>query len=324
MVTLQDILKAQKVIAPYAKHTPLCRSEFLSQLCKANIYLKLDNLQPTHSFKVRGVMNKLLNLTAEEKAKGVVTASAGNHGQAVAFGAKELDFSAKVVVPTNTPKVKIEGIKGFGADLLLFGENYPEAEAEAKRIAAEQRRLYISPYNDESIVAGHGTAGLEILQDKPEIDTVVVPVGGGGLISGISIAIKSLKPNVQVIGVQSQAVPIMYESLKAGRIIPPHRHEPTTVAEGLSGGIEKGSITFNIAQEYVDKVILVKEVTIRKAVYLLCRNEGQVVEGSGVAGVAMLLENSNDFTGHSVALEVTGGNIDQSLLKTIIDEQEKN
>lgn len=324
MVTLQDIQKAQKTIAQYAKHTPLCRSEFLSQLCKANIYLKLDNLQPTHSFKVRGVMNKLLNLTVEEKNKGVVTASAGNHGQAVAFGAKELDFSAKVVVPTNTPKVKIEGIKRFGADLILFGENYPEAEAEAKRIAAEQSRLYISPYNDEKIVAGHGTAGLEILQDQPEIDTVVVPVGGGGLISGISIAIKSLKPNAQVIGVQSQAVPIMYESLKAGRIIPPHRHEATTVAEGLSGGIEKDSITFNIAQEYVNKVILVKEATIRKAVYLLCKNEGQVVEGSGVAGVAMLLENSNDFTGHSVALEVTGGNIDQTLLRTIIDEQENN
>lgn len=269
-------------------------------------------------------MNKLLNLTVEEKTKGVVTASAGNHGQAVAFGAKELDFSAKVVVPTNTPKVKIEGIKRFGADLLLFGDNYPEAEAEAKRIAAEQSRLYISPYNDEKIVAGHGTAGLEILQDQPEIDIVVVPVGGGGLISGISIAIKSLKTNSEVIGVQSQAVPIMYESLKAGRIIPPHRHEPTTVAEGLSGGIEKGSITFNIVQEYVDNVILVKEATIRKAVYLLCKNEGQVVEGSGVAGVAMLLENSNDFTGHSVALEVTGGNIDQSLLRTIIDEQDNN
>jgi len=323
MVTLQDIQNAQKTIAPYAKHTPLCRSEFLSEQCKANIYLKLDNLQPTHSFKVRGVMNRLLNLTNEEKAKGVVTASAGNHGQALAFGAKELGFSAKVVVPTNTPEVKVEGIKRFGADLLMFGENYPEAEAEAKRIAAEQRRLYISPYNDELIVAGHGTAGLEILQDQPEVDILVVPVGGGGLISGISIAVKSLKPNTKVIGVQSRAVPIMYESLKAGRIVPPHRHEPITVAEGLSGGIEKGSITFSIAQKYVDKVMLVKEETIRKAVYLLCKNEGQVVEGSGVAGVAMLLENSNDFTGHSVALEITGGNIDQSLLREIIEEQEK-
>ncbi len=322
MVTLEDIQKAQKTIAPYAKQTPLCRSEFLSKLCSANIYLKLDNLQPTHSFKVRGVMNKLLNLTAEEKKRGVVTASAGNHGQAVAFGAKEIGFSAKVVVPTNTPQVKVEGIRRFGADLLLFGANYPEAEAKAKELAAQERRLYISPYNDEYIVAGHGTAGLEIVEERPEVDVVAVPVGGGGLISGISIAVKSLKPTAQVIGVQSQAVPIMYESLRAGRIIPAHRHEPTTVAEGLSGGIEQNSITFGIAQKNVDRVILVKETSIRKAVYLLCTHEGLVVEGSGVAGVAMLLEKPTEFSGQTVVLMVTGGNIDESLLKTIIDEQQ--
>ena len=321
MVTLEDIQKAQKTIAPYAKQTPLCRSEFLSKLCSANVYLKLDNLQPTHSFKVRGVMNKLLNLSAEEKKRGVVTASAGNHGQAVAFGAKEIGFSAKVVVPTNTPQVKVEGIRRFGTDLLLFGANYPEAEAKAKELAQQEGRLYISPYNDEFIVAGHGTAGLEIVEERPEVDVVVVPVGGGGLISGISIAIKSLKPTAQVIGIQSQAVPIMYESFRAGRIIPAHRHEPTTVAEGLSGGIEQNSITFGIAQKYVDRVVLVKEASIRKAVYLLCANEGLVVEGSGVAGAAMLLEKPTEFRGQTVVLMVTGGNIDQSLLKTIIDEQ---
>ncbi len=321
MVTLADIQKAQKTVASYVKQTPLCRSDFLSELCHADVYLKLDNLQPTHSFKVRGVMNKILNLTADEKAKGVVTASAGNHGQAVAFGAKELVFSAKVVVPTNTPTVKVEGIKRYGAELLLFGANYPEAEAKAKQLAKEEGRLYISPYNDELIVAGHGTAGLEILQQQPDVDVVVVPVGGGGLISGISLAVKSQKPNAQVIGVQSRAVPIMYESLKAGRIVPPHRHEPNTIAEGLSGGIEQGSITFGIVQRYVDRVMLVREETIRRAVYLLCKNEGQVVEGSGVAGVAMLLENSEAFSGHCVALEVTGGNIDESLLSAIIAEQ---
>jgi threonine dehydratase len=321
MVTLQDIQKAQKNIAPYAKVTPLYRSEFLSTLCAADIYLKLDNLQPTHSFKIRGVMNKLLNLTAEQKKQGVVTASAGNHGQAVAFGAKEIGFSAKVVVPTNTPLVKVEGIRRFGADLLLFGANYPEAEAKAKELAQQEGRLYISPYNDEFIVAGHGTAGLEIVQEMPKVDVVVVPVGGGGLISGISIAFKSLKPTAQVIGVQSQAVPIMYESLRAGRIIPAHRHEPTTVAEGLSGGIEQNSITFGIAQKYVDRVVLVKEASIRKAVYLLCANEGLVVEGSGVAGAAMLLEKPTEFRGQTVVLMVTGGNIDESLLKTIIAEQ---
>ncbi len=322
MVTLQDIQTAQTTIKPYAKPTPLTRSEFLSDQCQANVFLKLENLQVTHSFKVRGVINKLLHLTPQEKAKGVVTASAGNHGQAVAFGARELGFSAKVVVPTNTPKVKIEGIKQFGADLLLFGETYPEAEAKAKELAAKEGRLYVSPYNDPLIVAGHGTVGLEILQALPSVGVVVVPVGGGGLIAGISIAVKNLKPNTQVIGVQSEAVPIMYESLRAGRIVPPHRHEQNTIAEGLSGGIENGSITFNIAQQFVDEVMLVKEETIKRAVYLLCENEGQVVEGSGVAGVAMLLENSESFIGKSVALVVSGGNIDDSLLKRIIAEQE--
>lgn len=323
MVILEDIKKAQKATAAYAKETPMYRSEYLSSLCQAEIYLKLENLQPTHSFKVRGVMNKLLNLTPQEKSKGVVTASAGNHGQAVAFGAKELGFPAKVVVPTNTPQVKVDGIRRFGAELLLYGANYPESEAKAKQLSKEEGRLYISPYNDPYIIAGHGTAGLEILEQQPNIEVVVVPVGGGGLISGISIAVKSLRPQTEVVGVQSVAVPIMYESLEAGRIVPPHRHQPNTIAEGLSGGIEAGSITFSIAQQYVDRVVLVREETIRKAVYLLCKEEGLVVEGSAVAGVALLLEHPEEFKGKKVALVVTGGNIDQSLLKTIIGEQEK-
>jgi threonine dehydratase len=322
MVTLKNIQQAQKTIAPYAKPTPLTRSKFLSELCSDDVFLKLENQQVTHSFKIRGVINKLLNLSPEEKARGVVTASAGNHGQAVAFGAQKLGFSAKIVVPTNTPKIKVDGIKQYGADLLLFGETYSETEKKAKEIATQEGCLYISPYNDELIVAGHGTVGLEILKALPNVDVVIVPVGGGGLISGISIAVKSLKPNVQVIGVQSEASPIMYESLKAGKIVPPHRHEPYTVAEGLSGGIEKGSITFTIAQQYVDEVMLVREESIRHAVYLLWKNEKQVVEGSGVAGVAMLLENNDSFTGQTVAVVVTGGNIDDSLFKSILASEE--
>lgn len=317
-VTLQNIKQAQKTIAPYAKSTPLVRSKFLSDLCSASIYLKLENLQVTHSFKIRGVINKLVNLSSEEKAMGVVTASAGNHGQAVAFGAKELGFGAKIVVPVNTPKIKIDGIKQYGAELILYGANYPEAEAKAKELASGESCLYISPYNDELIVAGHGTVGLEILQELPNVDAVVVPVGGGGLISGVSIAFKAEKPDVEVIGVQSEAVPIMYESLRAGKIVPPHRHQLNTIAEGLSGGIEKGSITFTIARQFVDEVMLVREETIRHAVYLLWENERQLVEGSGVVGVAMLLENSESFIGQSVAVVVSGGNIDDSLFKSIL------
>jgi threonine dehydratase len=322
MVTLNDIQQAQKTIAAYAVPTPMIRSKFLSELCNNDVFLKLENQQVTHSFKIRGVINKLLNLSVEEKAKGVVTASAGNHGQAVAYGAQKLGFSAKIVVPTKTPKIKVEGIKQFGADLLLFGETYSEAEKKAKEIAAKEGCLYISPYNDELIVAGHGTAGLEILKELPNVDVVIVPVGGGGLISGISIAIRSQKPTAQVIGVQSQASPVMYESLKAGKIVPPHRHEPYTVAEGLSGGIEKDSITFTIAQQYVDEVMLVREESIRRAVYLLWKNEKQVVEGSGVAGIAMLLENKDSFTRQTVAVVITGGNIDDSLFESILSSEE--
>jgi threonine dehydratase len=322
MVTLQEIRDAQKAIAPFAKHTPLERSKYLSNLTDADVFLKLENLQVTHSFKVRGVINKLLHLSSKEKAQGVITASAGNHGQAVAFGAQKLGFSAKIVVPTNTPKVKVEGIKQYGADLLLFGETYPEAERKAKELAQNEGRLYISPYNDPLIVAGHGTIGLEIMGELPNVDVVLVPVGGGGLIAGISTAIKNLKPDVQVIGVQSEATPIMYESLKAGKIVPAHRHNPRTVAEGLAGGIEKGSITFTIAQQYVDEVMLVREETLRKAVYLLYTNEKQTVEGSGAAGVAMLLENKDAFSGLTVAAVLSGGNIDSSLLQSILASEE--
>jgi threonine dehydratase len=202
MVNLQDILVAQHEIESYIKSTPLVHSKFLSDLSGGEIYLKMENQQVTHAFKVCGVMNRLLHLTAQEKTRGVVTASAGNHGQALAMGAQKLGFKAKIVVPTNTPKIKVEGIRQYGAELVLYGGNYPESELKAKELSQTERLLYISPYNDELIVAGHGTVGLEILRELPKADMVVVPVGGGGLISGVGIATKSLKPNMQVIGVQ--------------------------------------------------------------------------------------------------------------------------
>ncbi len=322
MVKLEDIEQAQKNISSYAKLTPLIPSKFASELINGNVFLKLENEQVTHSFKVRGVINKLLSLSAEEKAKGVVTASAGNHGQAVAYGAQKLGFQAKIVVPTRAPQVKVNGIRQFGAELVLFGDTYDEAERKAKQLAAQEGRLYISPYNDERIVAGHGTVGLEILKELPNVDVVIVPVGGGGLIGGIAIAVKTQKPTVKVIGVQSAASPVMYESLKAGKIVPPHRHERYTIAEGLVGAVEKGSITFGIAQQYVDEVTLAREESLRHAVYLLWKNEKQVVEGSGAAGVALLLENKDSFKGQTVAVVISGGNIDPYLFDGIIAGEE--
>jgi len=322
MVNLEDIEQAQKNIGSYAKLTPLTQSKFLSELCGGNVFLKWENQQPTHSFKIRGVINKLLSLTTEEKAKGIVTASAGNHGQAVAYGAQKLGFKAKIVVPTHTPQVKVDGIRQFGAELVLYGETYDEAEKKAKELAMQEGRLFISPYNDQCIVAGHGTVGLEILNDLPTVDSVIVPVGGGGLIGGIAIAVKSQKPNVRVIGVQSTASPVMYESLKAGRIVPAHRHERYTIAEGLVGAVEKDSITFSIALKYVDEVTLVREEWIRQAVYLLWKNEKQVVEGSGAAGVGWLMENKDLFIGQTVAVVISGGNIDPYLFNGILAAEE--
>ncbi len=319
MINLEDIRDAQKAVAPYIKNTPLVFSEFLSSSCGGKIYLKLENQQVTHAFKIRGALYKLLNLSKKEKTLGIITASAGNHGQAVAYAAKKLGLPAKIVVPTNTPHVKIKGIKKYGADLVLFGESYDEAEKHAKDLAKKDDCAYISPYDDKLIIAGHGTVGLEIVAALPNIDSVIVPVGGGGLVSGVSIAMKGIKPEVEVIGVQSEASPVMYESLKAGKIVP-HKKAPT-IAEGLSGGIEKGSLTFEIARKCIDKMLLVTEATIRHAVYLLWTHEKQVVEGSGAAAIGPLLEDRTMFRGKSVACVLTGGNIDNELLNSILSSE---
>jgi threonine dehydratase len=316
MISLQAIRDAREAIGPFVESTPLVRSQFLSNLCGCSVFLKLENLQITNSFKIRGAFNRLLNLSLEEKTRGIITASAGNHGQAVAYAARKLNFPAKIVVPKTTPKIKIDGIKKYGVGLVLFGDIYDEAEQKAKDLARKDGLVFVSPYNDELTIAGHGTIGLEIIEALPNVDTVIVPVGGGGLISGISIAIKSAKSNVQIIGVQSEASPVMYESLKAGKIVDARKTK--SIAEGLSGGIEKGSITFKIVQEYVDKVLLVREETIRRAVYLLWDSEKQVTEGSGAAAIAPIIEKKSLFGGKTVVAVITGGNIEAKLFQSIL------
>jgi threonine dehydratase len=316
MVTLQTIQKARLDTASLIKQTPLVRSEFLSNLSGGEVFLKLENLQITNSFKPRGAVNRLLHLSAEEEDRGIITASAGNHGQGVAYAAQKLGLPAKVVVPKTTPHVKIEGIRKFGAELVLFGDNYDEAECRAKELARRDGCAYISPYDDELIISGHGTVGLEIVEACPGVDVVVVPVGGGGLISGVSIAVKSTKPEVEIVGVQSEASPVMYESLKAGRIV--EAPKAKTIAEGLSGGIEKGSLTFEIVKNCIDRMLLVKESTIRRAVHLLWTQDKQVAEGSGAAAIAPILENNAMFKGKAVVCLITGGNIDDDLFKEIL------
>jgi threonine dehydratase len=319
MISLRDIEDARETIRNLVKRTPLVYSQFLSNFCGGEVHLKLENLQITSSFKIRGALNKMLHLSAEEKRRGIVTASAGNHAQAVAIGAEKLNLSVKIVVPRDTPKVKIDRIRKRNVELILYGDIYDEAEQKAIDLARKDGLTYISPYNDELVIAGQGTIGLEILEDLPTVDTAIVPVGGGGLISGISVAVKSIKPSVQIIGVQSEASPVMYESLKAGKIVDVELRE--SIADGLFGGIEKGSITFGIIQKYVDDFLLVKEETIRKAVFLLWDKERQVVEGAGAVSVAPIIANKGLFVGKEVVAVISGGNIEDRLFRSMLTSE---
>jgi threonine dehydratase len=316
MLTLQDIKDARETIRELVKRTPLLHSQFLSDFCGGDVYLKLENQQITNSFKIRGALNKMLHLSVEEMQKGVITASAGNHAQAVAIGAEKLNISTKIIVPKNTPKVKIDKIKKHNVELILYGDIYDEAEQKAIELAKKNGLTYISGYNDKLVIAGQGTIGLEILEDLPNVDMVTVPIGGGGLISGISLAVKSVKPSVRVIGVQSEASPVMYESLKAGKIVDVKLRE--SIADGLFGGIEKGTITFGLVQKYVDDVMLIKEETIRKAIYLLWDKEKQVTEGSGAVAIAPILEDKRLFAGKTAVAVISGGNIDDKLFQSIL------
>ncbi len=302
------------------EQTPLIRSSFFSDLCGGEVYLKLENQQVTNSFKVRGALNRMLRLSDEEKRRGIVTASAGNHAQAVAVGAEMLKVKAKIVIPKTTPKIKVNAIKKREVHLLLYGEIYDEAEQKALDLAESEGLTYISPYNDRFVISGNGTIGLEILDEFSQVDTIVVPVGGGGLISGLGVAVKGLRPSVRIVGVQSEASPVMYESLKSGRIVDIEMKE--SIADGLFGGIEKGSITFKLVQEWVDDVCLVKEETIRRAVCVLWKNENQVVEGAGATAPALLMERPQAFEGKKVVAVITGGNIDGGLLQQLLASED--
>jgi threonine dehydratase len=323
MITLQQIQDAKRTINGSVRRTPLIRSSFLSELCHGDFFLKLENLQLTNAFKIRGAVNKIQHMSSEELKRGIVTASAGNHAQGVAVAAEKLGLKldVKIVVPLNTPRIKIEKIKKHNVNLICFGNIYDEAEQHAKEISQETGATYISPYNDELIIAGQGTIGLEILEDMPNVDRILVPVGGGGLISGISLAARNIKPDVEIFGVQSEASPSMHSSLKAGELVTVEVRE--SLADGLSGNIEAGSITFQIMRRNVDDLILVKEESIRKAIYLLWKKDGQIVEGAAATVVSALLENPQPFSSKRTVAVITGGNIEDSVLNEILASEMK-
>ena len=316
-IDISHIKDAKKALKPFIKKTTLKYSHFLSSLCQGTIYLKLENTQLSHSFKIRGAFNKILKLTLKEKQKGIITCSSGNHGLATAIAAKKLNVAVKIVIPETTPRKKVDKIKKYNVDLVLYGD-YDEAEQKALELARQEEKTYISPYNDVDIIAGQGTVGLEILEEFPEVEKVLVPIGGGGLVAGIAIAIKNKNRAIEVIGAQSEASPVMYESLKAGKILKPEELKiQDSIADGLSGGIEENSITFTITQKNVDEVILVKEETIKEAIRLLWEKDNQIVEGAGAVGPAVVIENKEQFKNKKTVIIISGGNINDELFNKI-------
>lgn len=313
---MHDIEDARKTIRDHINKTPLIRSEFLSGLCSGDVYLKLENAQVTNSFKIRGAINRMMKLSAEERKCGVIAASSGNHAQAIGFGAEKLNLKATVVVPENCPKIKVEKIKRYNIKLILHGEIYDVTEQYARALAKEEGLTFISSYNDPFVVAGQGTVGLEILEDLSSVDTIIVPIGGGSLISGIAIAAKSIKPGIEILGVQPETTPAIYYCLKAGKIIDVGMRD--TVADGLSGNIEQGSITFEMIQRYVDEVLLCDEETIRSAIRVLWEKERQVAEGSGAIAIAPIMISKERFARKRTVAVISGGNIDKGLFQDIL------
>jgi threonine dehydratase len=317
MIALKDIEQARQRIADRIYQSPCAYSETISRRTGKRVFFKLENLQMTGSFKERGALNRLLTLTAEEKQRGVITASAGNHGMAVAFHTRNLGIQSTVVMPTHAPLIKVTQVRGYGAEARLFGADYDGAFDEAEKIARERDLVYVHPFNDPLIVAGQGTIGLELHEQNPELDAVVVPVGGGGLIAGIALALKSFNPKIRVIGVQSEQVPSMKAAVETGRPVqvPP----ATTIADGISVRAV-GEIPLEIVHRYVDEIVTVSEGEIAEAVLMLLEIEKTVAEGAAAAGLAALAHDKIAFGGENVALVVSGGNIDVNLISRIIEK----
>ncbi|HYQ44869.1 MAG TPA: threonine ammonia-lyase [Polyangiaceae bacterium] len=317
MVRLNDIAAAQLTILGKVRRTPLVDSPTVSELTRAEVRLKLENLQFTGSFKERGACNRLELMPAEERARGVVTASAGNHAQAVARHGARLGVSVTVVMPEATPLVKVTATRRFGAQVILSGANYDEAASLAAKLSAERNAVYLHPFDDPWVIAGQGTVGLEILADAPELDAIVVPVGGGGLIAGVACAVKESNPNVRVLGVEARRFPSMKYALES--VLPPALPGGKTIADGIAVR-RVGELTRELTKQYVDEIALVDEAEIAQAVLLLLEREKTVVEGAGAVGVAALLHHRfADLEGKRVAVVLSGGNIDVNLISRIIE-----
>ena len=315
MVTLDDIRKSREAVYRVARRTPTLRPESLSKHLGVDLYLKAECLQRTGSFKVRGAANKLASLTEEERARGVIAASAGNHAQGVAVAAAAMGVEATVVMPEHATLAKLSATRSYGANVVQHGSDFGAAVSLARQLAEERDLVFVSAFDDEQIITGQGTLGLELIEECPMAETIIVPVGGGGLISGIATALKAVRPEVKVIGVQSAAAPAAALSLQQGRSI---RETPgPTLADGVAIP-EPGALTLEAMQQYVDAIVTVDEEAIAQAIVLILERTKLIVEGAGALGVAALLSGAIEGPTGCTAVVLSGGNIDINVLASIV------
>ncbi len=310
----EKITEAEKRIRPYLRETPLEYSYVLNKMTESEVYLKLENIQVTGSFKARGALNKIL-LLAKSNAK-IVTASTGNHGLGVANALLVVKKEGTIYLPKNASVAKVEAIRMRGVPVEFYGESGEETEHYVRKLSETTGQIYVSPYNDEDVVAGQGTIGVELLRQLPKLDAVFISIGGGGLIGGIASYLKAVNPKIEIIGCLPENAPAMYECIKAGKII--EVSEKPTLSDGTAGGIESGSITFGICQQCVDSYITVTEEEIIASMKLVIKYHHQIIEGSAGVAVAALIKEKERFRKKKVAIIICGGNVSETVLKSLI------
>ncbi len=316
MLSLSDVEAARERVTDVARHTPLEYSPGFSERTGAEVHLKLENFQRTGAFKIRGALNRIKTLSEAEREAGVVTASAGNHAQGVALAATRSGVDSTIVMPEHAPISKVQATEGYGGDVVLYGEDYDDASERAHEIEAEEGLTYVHAFDDEAVMAGQGTIGLEIMEDCPSVDTVIVPIGGGGLISGIATAMKGLDPDMRVIGVQAKGAASVRRSLSQGTVY--ERDEVETIADGIATR-RVGDLTFEVIRERVDEVVEVDDEQTAVALTALLEREKALVEGAGAVALAALLEEKFDYReGEVIVPALCGGNIDLNVLTTVV------
>ena len=311
-----EVTSAEKRIRSYIRQTPLEPSLYLNKATGADIYLKLENIQHSGSFKLRGAVNKMLSPTEKEKSQGLITASSGNHGAAFSWAAKKFGLPGIIYLPETASSAKLESLKLYGMDIRLHGDDCIKAEMFAKHKAEKEGKTFISPYNDRRIIGGQGTVAVELCRELDHIDSVLVPVGGGGLISGIAAHMKAVNPEVEIIGCQPDNSKVMQLSIEAGHIL--DIPSLPTLSDGTAGGIEPGAVTFDICRELVDDFILVSEEEIKNALKLILEKHALLVEGAAALTVASLLQQPDRFRGKTAALILSGGKISLKTLKSVL------